>query len=337
MTVQVNVSANGGFDSAVTLSTGTLAAGLAAGFSPATLPAPGSGVSTLTISAGAGAAAGPYSLTLTATGGGVTQTLPLSVSIQPSCSYAINPSSAAPPAAGGTFTASVMATNGCTWTASSVVNWLTISAGASGTGNGIVTYAVAANTTTSSRTGSLTIAGLALTVTEAGAVPTVPVLNPASAAFTAAGGAGNTALTVPQVNKAWMATSNVKWIIITSPSVAKGNRTVTYWVAANMSGATRTGYLTIAGVSFPVTQAATSCSYGVTLGRMSAAPGGFNGTALVSTQAACPWTAVSNASWIMVTSGSPGIGPGTAGFFVANNPNPAARTEPCPWPDTRSR
>ena len=41
--------------------------------------------------------------------------------------------------------------------------------GSSGTGNGTVSYTVAANTSTTARTGTLTIAGLTATVTQAGA------------------------------------------------------------------------------------------------------------------------------------------------------------------------
>ena len=48
---------------------------------------------------------------------------------------------------------------GCGWTATSNDTWITISSGGSGTGNGTVNYTVAANTGTSSRTGTMTVAG----------------------------------------------------------------------------------------------------------------------------------------------------------------------------------
>ena len=48
--------------------------------------------------------------------------------------------------------------------------WFTVTGGSSGTGNGTVSYTVAANTSTSPRTGTLTIAGLTATVTQAGRV-----------------------------------------------------------------------------------------------------------------------------------------------------------------------
>jgi hypothetical protein len=59
------------------------------------------------------------------------------------------------------------------WTATSAASWLTLST-ASGTGSGQVGYTVASNTSTSPRTGVLTIAGQAFTVTQAAAPPPPP-------------------------------------------------------------------------------------------------------------------------------------------------------------------
>jgi Zn-dependent metalloprotease len=84
------------------------------------------------------------------------------------CTFSINPTSASYAAAGGTGSVSVTATAGCSWTAVSNATFITITAGSSGTGNGTVSYSVASNTATTSRTGALTIAGQTFTVTQAG-------------------------------------------------------------------------------------------------------------------------------------------------------------------------
>jgi Zn-dependent metalloprotease len=84
------------------------------------------------------------------------------------CTFSISPTSASVAAAGGTGTVSVTATAGCSWSAISNATFITITGGASGTGNGTVAYSVAANTATTSRTGTLTIAGQTFTVTQAG-------------------------------------------------------------------------------------------------------------------------------------------------------------------------
>ena len=70
--------------------------------------------------------------------------------------------------AGGSHSAAVTTTSGCAWTGVSNATWITVTSGGSGTGNGTVAYSVAANTSTSPRTGTLTIAGQTLTVTQSG-------------------------------------------------------------------------------------------------------------------------------------------------------------------------
>jgi Zn-dependent metalloprotease len=84
------------------------------------------------------------------------------------CSFSISPSSASFAATGGTGNVSVSAPAGCNWTAVSNATFITVTAGSSGSGSGTVSYSVAANAGTTSRTGTLTIAGLTFTVTQAG-------------------------------------------------------------------------------------------------------------------------------------------------------------------------
>lgn len=86
----------------------------------------------------------------------------------PPCTYAVSPTSASYAAAAATGTVSVTAAAGCTWTAKANVTWIRVTAGASGTGPGSVTYSVAKNTAKNARTGTLTIAGQTVTVTQAG-------------------------------------------------------------------------------------------------------------------------------------------------------------------------
>jgi hypothetical protein len=71
----------------------------------------------------------------------------------------------------------VTSSAGCSWTAVSNASWITILSGASGSGNGTVNYSVAANSGTTSRSGSMTIAGQNFRVTQAGsnAAPMISV------------------------------------------------------------------------------------------------------------------------------------------------------------------
>jgi len=84
------------------------------------------------------------------------------------CTFAIAPSSQDVAQAGGSGTVTVTASAGCTWTASSNVPWITLTAGATGSGGGSVQFSIAANTTGALRTATITIAGQVFTVNQAG-------------------------------------------------------------------------------------------------------------------------------------------------------------------------
>jgi hypothetical protein len=74
----------------------------------------------------------------------------------------------------GAVDASVaVATNGCAWRAQSNAAWITITSGAAGSGDGVVSYRVASNSGRT-RSGTLTIAGLAHTITQVDASAPAP-------------------------------------------------------------------------------------------------------------------------------------------------------------------
>lgn len=77
--VTLTVAVSGGFSAAVAFSVTGLPSGVTATFTPAILPAPGSGISVLKISAASKASAGTYSAIVSVTGSKMTQQIPLSV------------------------------------------------------------------------------------------------------------------------------------------------------------------------------------------------------------------------------------------------------------------
>jgi hypothetical protein len=88
-----------------------------------------------------------------------------------SCFYALIPTSNTFGPAAGSASVSITAHPDCSWKASTNPgswDWIGIASGASGAGNGTVSYFVLANTTGSTRTGTLTIAGQTFTITQAG-------------------------------------------------------------------------------------------------------------------------------------------------------------------------
>jgi hypothetical protein len=94
------------------------------------------------------------------------------------CTFTIAPGSQAFAVAGGPGTVAVTASAPtCARTAASAVPWVTITAGATGTGSGTVGYTVAANPG-AARTGTLTIVSQTFTVTQAAAAASVTVTSP---------------------------------------------------------------------------------------------------------------------------------------------------------------
>src|SRR5204862_5331608 len=139
---------------------------------------------------------------------------------------------------GGTGSVTVTSAGVCAWSASSNAPWLSITAGASGTGTGTVRFSAAAG---GPRTGTLTIAGQTFTVTQA--ANCTFAIDPTSATVPAQGGGGSVAVT-GGAGCAWTASSNAPWLSITSGATGTGNGTVQFSAAA---WGPRAGMLTIAG------------------------------------------------------------------------------------------
>lgn len=92
-----------------------------------------------------------------------------SIVSSPTCVYEISPANKSFAAAGGSGSVSVSTQEGCGWTASSNVNWIGITSGSDGIGNGTIEYSVSANSGMDDRSGTLSIAGEIFTVTQSGA------------------------------------------------------------------------------------------------------------------------------------------------------------------------
>jgi len=87
--VSVNVTVSGGFNAAVTFSVTGLPTGVTAAFTPATLPAPGSGGSLIKFTATSAAKAGVYSATVIATSGTTKKPMALSVTVAPAPTFTL--------------------------------------------------------------------------------------------------------------------------------------------------------------------------------------------------------------------------------------------------------
>jgi hypothetical protein len=209
----------------------------------------------------------------------------------------------------------------CVWTATSARGWMTITAGATGTGPGTVSVALTANTSPDARTGGLTIAGRAVAVTQAGAQPACTVVvSPASATFTKDAANGTFTVTTP-ASCAWSAASSDGWITITSGAGGTGTAVVAYSVARNTGTAPRTGTIRVGEAAFSVSQQGDlpACTFQVSPVTINACMSvGYELVVNVATQPACAWTAATDTPWVAMTAASQ-AGSGDIRFKIGDN------------------
>ena len=259
-------------------------------------------------------------------GGSTASSVSNGFSFQGTCAPTLSATGQSVGSGATTGSVGVTAGTGCAWSAVSNAGWVTLTGATSGTGNGTVPYNVAANATTSARTGTLTVAGQTYTINQA-ALSCSYTLSPTSQSVAAGGGTGSTGVTAP-AGCAWTGVSNnTSWLTVTGGASGSGNGTVAFSASSNPNTSARTGTITIGGQTFSVTQAANSCTYALVPASQSVVAGGGTGSTSVTTLAGCAWTAVSNnTSWLTVTSGASGSGAGTVGFSATANASSTQRS-----------
>jgi hypothetical protein len=240
-----------------------------------------------------------------------------SVTQSQGCSYTVQPASGSVGAGGGTVPVNISADRACPWTATSDVPWITFESRSSGSGDATVVLLVAA-TSGPSRTGTATVAGQRVTVTQTAGCAFA--IAPENTSVGAAGGTGKIAVTAG-AGCTWAASSNASWLTVTSGSTGSGNGEVQYSVAST-SGPVRSGTLTVAGRTFTVNQGQ-GCAYTLSPASANIDDDGGQGSFNVRTASGCAWTAASTVGWVTISSGSSGSGDGTVRFTAAANSGPS--------------
>lgn len=258
------------------------------------------------------------------------------------CAYSLSPESQSFAAAGGTDTVSVSSAGGCGWTATSNNDWIVVTSGAVGSGVGTVGYSVASNATSTSRTGSLSIAGRTFTVTQAGALAIPAGLNPGSAYpdGSAVVGASPVMLRWNAVAGAaryevlpfyWDA-AGARWVGLPTDTTTVSSLSYTLpftqtqthyaWAVRALSGATASDWSQFVYVLY----SPPACTFSISPTSASFGRNGGSRTVAVTAPAGCAWTAISNRSWITIAAGSSGNGSGTVSYKVGRNTARQRRT-----------
>ena len=157
--------------------------------------------------------------------------------------------------------------------------------------------------------------------------PTTPsptctyALSPATQAYGPDGGSGAVTITTAS-GCTWSAAGAPGWITITGSANGTGSGTLGYTVAANTDTGTRSATLTVGGQTHAITQQgrpATVCSFELSPGSAEFSKDAATGSFAVNAPADCTWTAVSDASWLTLTSGPQGTGSGRVSYAVSRN------------------
>jgi hypothetical protein len=224
-----------------------------------------------------------------------------------SCTFALSPTSQtfAEGGASGRFTVTTAAA--CSWSVSKSVPWIDVAQG-TGTGSGDVTFTVQANTTTTARSGSITVGGQTFSVSEAAAA-CIYTLNPTSSNMPVEGGHGRVGLTTASTC-AWTAVASAPWLDVSNRS-GTGSNDINFNVQPNSGTAARSATITVGGQVFTLNQAGVPCTFAINPASLNVGSAASTGQFTVTTQPGCTWTATSAAGWVAITAPTNGAGSGT--------------------------
>ena len=204
------------------------------------------------------------------------------------CTYALSSSTAGVPFSGGSGAVTVTAPTACGWTSAAdpAAPWITVtSSGTNGTAD--VLFSVAPNPNSTPRSGTLTVAGQPLTVTQASA-PCNYVLSSSNTNVAAAGTTtpGNFTFSTGTSGCSTSAVSYSAWITVSTNTAPNGQSgSVGFNVAGNPAGVSRTGTIQFAGQTFTITQTGAACAFSLnSYGGLFSNAGGSN--ALLGSQSA---------------------------------------------------
>jgi hypothetical protein len=238
-------------------------------------------------------------------------------------------------AAGGAGSVAVTTQPECGWDASSNVAWIFAVSPASGQGAARVSFRVEANEDTAAREGMILINGQQTLVSQR--APCRYHIGPATQTMAPSGGIASITIST-EAECAWTAASDASWISPRSSATGSGNGTVAFNVTLN-DGARRTGSISVVSQLLSVIQESSGgrpapppppppppsnpCEYGLDpSGDYVHANEGAGGVRVFASPPTCTWTAVSSASWLLISSGATGTGNGAVQFHVQENFGP---------------
>lgn len=126
---------------------------------------------------------------------------------------------------------------------------------------------------------------------------------------------------------AWNVSAAASWISIDSNAAGNGSTAVRFRLEPNPLAASRTSALTIAGLTYLITQSGAQCVARLPAPSLVVAAGGGAYQAAVETAPGCNWIASAAPDWITVQNGAGGVtGSGPLTFLISTNTSSGARS-----------
>ena len=242
----------------------------------------------------------------------------------PPCSYRLS-GDASIPAAGGNGTLEITTGPSCPWSAAGS-GFITVLQPDSGSGSGSARFMVAANSSSATRSGTISAGGQTWTVSQFGTACSIAI-SPATVDLSAARGSAVVSITGSAVGCPWAGLSSdiTKLSLSASAGVAPAQITVT--VEANTDINARTLTAMIGGQTLTITQSGRDCAYSLSSNSAFVPAGGEPVSVDVTTATGCAYNSVTGPDWITITSGAAGSGPsGTVYMLVSPNATTTSRS-----------
>ena len=237
------------------------------------------------------------------------------------CSFSLSVLSTRVPAAGvADRTIQVTAPAYCERTAFADEPWISVRGG-HGFGSGNISFSVAPNGTPRERTGRIVIVNRTVVVTQDGAncayrlaIDGAPPTLPATG--------GNYPLLV-ETECEWTLRATVAWMEIGQLS-GRGSTRTNVVVLPNEGLSERSGQILAPAGALTVVQAGRGCAVSAEPASVLTGSAAFRG--VITVQAACPWTAQSDAPWLRITGGAQAAADGSIQYAADENTDLAPRT-----------
>ena len=252
------------------------------------------------------------------------------------CNFSLTPANVSLGTTAQGSQVAVLTSAGCQWSVQNSVPWLNVTP-TSGSGNFGVLVTPQINTSAAARSGTLTVGGQTLTVTQAGVACTYAA-SPSSLTLSSNAQNAQVALTAP-TGCAWTAQGSAPWFAV-SPTSGSNGTTLTLSIASNALAASRTGSISIGGLSIPIVQSGTveaavapppppnpCATFRLQRDGDQMPADGLSGESAVAVYAdsICTWNSQSAAPWLTITTGAAGSGNGTLKYVVQPNSDPKLR------------